>query len=68
MKINGSHLYDVIAKLGDIVRPDYSEATVTVGEVDGVVYRIQAISAHKAEDMDVTDIPDWALCVMEDMS
>lgn len=63
MRVNATNLATVVKKSGDVVRPEYSEAIVTIGEVDGVVYRIQAISAMKAEDLDCVDIPEWALCL-----
>ena len=42
---------------------NYCEAAVTVGEVNGVVYRVVAMDAMSAEDKDCTDGQEWAQCV-----
>lgn len=63
MKIDSEKLKAVLERVGSCVYGDYCEAAVTVGELDGVVYRILAMDAMSAEGKDCTDVPEWARCV-----
>ena len=63
MKVNVEKLGSVLKRIGAIVQGDYVQAEITVGEVDGVVFRVVAIDAMKAEDEDCADGPEWAQCV-----
>lgn len=63
MKIDEKKLAAAMRRVGNSVYGGYCEAAVTVGEVDGVVYRVVAMDAMSAEDKDCTDGPEWARCV-----
>jgi hypothetical protein len=63
MKIDEQKLADAMKRVGGAVYGSYCEAAVTVGEVNGVVYRVVAMDAMSAEDKDCADGPEWARCV-----
>jgi len=63
MKIDTNKLVEVMKRTGGAVFRNYCEAAVTIGEVDGVVYRVVAMDAMSAEDKDCTEGPEWARCV-----
>lgn len=63
MNIDAEKLADVLKRVGGAVYGNYCEASVTVGEVNGVVYRVVAMDAMSAEDKDCTGGPEWAQCV-----
>ena len=63
MQIDKDRLEAVLRRVGGKVYGNYCEASVTIGEVSGVVYRVVAMDALMAEDKDCTDGPDWAVCV-----
>ena len=55
-------------EIGDWLRlhplqPSVRRHAKTVGEVNGVVYRVVAMDAMSAEDKDCADGPEWAQCV-----
>ena len=64
MKVDSEKLAEVLKRVGGAVYGNYCEAAVTVGEVNGVVYRVVAMDAMSAEDKECTDGPEWAQCVM----
>lgn len=68
MKIDNERLEAVLRRVGGAVYGNYCEAAVTIGEVDGVVYRVVAMDALMAEDKDCTDGPEWAVCVTPNVS
>ncbi|MGL4260899.1 MAG: hypothetical protein ACRCTX_04705 [Afipia sp.] len=63
MKVDSEMLAEVLKRVGAAVYGNYCEAAVTVGEVNGVVYRVVAMDAMSAEDKDCADGPEWAQCV-----
>jgi len=63
MKVDSEKLAEVLKRVGGAVYGNYCEAAVTVGEVNGVVYRVVAMDAMSAEDKDCADGPEWAQCV-----
>lgn len=63
MDINVAKLSGVIDRLAGKVGGQYLEAAVTIGEIDGTVFRLVAMSGMYAEDEDCTEAPEWAKCV-----
>jgi len=63
MKVDAEKLAEALKRVGGAVYGNYCEAAVTVGEVNGVVYRVVAMDAMSAEDKGCTDGPEWAQCV-----
>lgn len=63
MKVDAEKLAEALKRVGGAVYGNYCEASVTVGEANGVVYRVVAMDAMSAEDKDCTDGPEWAQCV-----
>jgi len=63
MKVDAEKLAEALKRVGGAVYGNYCEAAVTVGEVNGVVYRVVAMDAMSAEDKDCTEGPEWAQCV-----
>ena len=63
MKVDVEKLAAALKRAGGAVSGNYCEAAVTVGEVNGVVYRVVAMDAMSAEDQDCADGPEWAQCV-----
>ena len=63
MKVDAEKLAEALKRVGGAVYGTYCEAVVTVGEVNGVVYRVVAMDAMSAEDKGCTDGPEWAQCV-----
>jgi len=63
MKVDAEKLAEALKRVGGAVYGNYCEAAVTVGEVNGVVYRLVAMDAMSAEDKGHTDGPEWAQCV-----
>jgi hypothetical protein len=63
MNIDAEKFAAALPRVGGAVRGAYTEAAVTLGEVDGVVYRLVAMDALTAEDKDCTEGPEWAACV-----
>ena len=58
MKINAEKLEATINTLTkDIREGPYSESTVTIGRLDGVVVRLQLLDPFEAEDIDADDKP-----------
>ena len=63
MKVDAEKLAEVLKRVGGAVYGHYCEAAVTVGAVNGVVYRVVAMDALSAKDKDCTHGPEWAQCV-----
>lgn len=63
MDINFGKLSGVIDRLAGKVEGQYQEAAVTIGEIDGTVFRLVAMSGMYAEDEDCAEAPEWAKCV-----
>ena len=64
MKVDAEKLAEALRRVGGAVYgSNYCEAAVTVGEVNGVVYRVVAMDATSAEEKGLADGPEWAQCV-----
>ena len=63
LEVDPAKLIDAIKRVGTKVYGGYCEAAVTLGEVDGVVYRVVAMDSMSAEDKDCAEGPEWARCV-----
>lgn len=62
MNIDADKLAKVLRSLEKDIHGFYMEASVDVGVVDGIVYRVQAISEKCVDDL---FCPEWAKCVTE---
>ena len=63
MDINVGKLSGVIDRLAGKIGGQYIEAAVTIGEINGTVFRLVAMSRMYAEDEDCAEAPDWVECV-----
>ena len=63
MKVDAEKLAEALRRVSGAVCSNYCEAAVTVGEVNGVVYRVVAMDAMRAEDKGCAEAPEWAQCV-----
>lgn len=63
IKVYDLNLSIVAQTLANQLGGSYGEAAVTVGEVDGVVFRLVALNGMYAEDHDCAEGPAWAKCI-----
>jgi hypothetical protein len=65
MNIDAEKLNAVARSLARDINGFCSKSEVTVGTVDGVVFRLVAMDTEEAEDTNCTDGPEWAQCIMK---
>ena len=63
MNIDTEKLNAVAQSLAKDIKRIYSKSGVTIGTVDGVVFRLVAMDTEEAEDTNCTDGPEWAQCI-----
>lgn len=63
MNIDAEKLNAVAQSLAKDIHRICSKSEVTIGTVDGVVFRLVAMDTEEAEDTNCTDGPEWAQCI-----